>query len=172
MEPCRYTIHHWLRAAFTYFVNSVDKTGANFPQVTKRDDDVPESVWHHWNWVSDGDLMLNGAFFRASSEARTDNLKAPSFARSAPSVPSMTSSAGALSCKEGSHCWDQLLLHSMIFLSGCNSCIGSNKIKQAYQKVWMAAKIKTQKTFSENKSYSRIDEDLDIVGLIPTCIVI
>uniref|UniRef100_A0A0D9ZWU2 Pectate lyase n=1 Tax=Oryza glumipatula TaxID=40148 RepID=A0A0D9ZWU2_9ORYZ len=73
-------------------------------EVTKRDDDVPESVWHHWNWVSDGDLMLNGAFFRASGEARTDNLKAPSFARSAPSVPSMTSSAGALSCKEGSHC--------------------------------------------------------------------
>uniref|UniRef100_A0A0E0L0K5 Pectate lyase n=1 Tax=Oryza punctata TaxID=4537 RepID=A0A0E0L0K5_ORYPU len=74
-------------------------------EVTKRDGDVPESVWrHHWNWVSDGDLMLNGAFFRASGEAGTDNLKAPSFARSASSVPSMTSSAGALSCKEGSHC--------------------------------------------------------------------
>uniref|UniRef100_A0A0D9WEP9 Pectate lyase n=1 Tax=Leersia perrieri TaxID=77586 RepID=A0A0D9WEP9_9ORYZ len=72
-------------------------------EVTKRDGDAPESVWCKWNWISEGDLMLNGAFFKTSGKAGPD-LKAPSFARSASSVPSITSSAGALSCKEGSPC--------------------------------------------------------------------
>ncbi|KAF0927631.1 hypothetical protein E2562_035344 [Oryza meyeriana var. granulata] len=72
-------------------------------EVTKREGDVPERVWCHWNWISDGDLLLNGAIFRQSGRAGP-NVKAPSFARSASSVPSITASAGALSCNEGSPC--------------------------------------------------------------------
>lgn len=34
-------------------------------EVTKHED-APESEWRHWNWRSDGDLMLNGAYFRQS----------------------------------------------------------------------------------------------------------
>uniref|UniRef100_J3M5N9 Pectate lyase n=2 Tax=Oryza brachyantha TaxID=4533 RepID=J3M5N9_ORYBR len=72
-------------------------------EVTKREGDVPESVWRNWNWLSDGDLMLNGAFFTASGKPGPD-LKAPTFARPSSSVPSMTASAGALSCDEASPC--------------------------------------------------------------------
>ncbi|VAI44235.1 unnamed protein product [Triticum turgidum subsp. durum] len=35
-------------------------------EVTKRDGDPPKSEWQKWNWISDGDLMFNGAFFTAS----------------------------------------------------------------------------------------------------------
>ncbi|CAN6464358.1 unnamed protein product [Victoria cruziana] len=76
-------------------------------EVTKRED-TPESEWKHWNWVSEGDLMMNGAYFvpsgygagAATSYARADSLSA----RPASFVPYVTASAGTLNCRKGSRC--------------------------------------------------------------------
>ncbi|TVU18591.1 hypothetical protein EJB05_34698, partial [Eragrostis curvula] len=64
---------------------------------------APESEWSKWSWTSQGDMMLNGAFFRSSGSSRFA-IKTPSFAKSVSFVPSMTASAGALSCKNRSRC--------------------------------------------------------------------
>ncbi|XP_047043279.1 pectate lyase-like [Lolium rigidum] len=72
-------------------------------EVTKRDGDPPNSEWRNWSWISDGDLMLNGAFFRASGRPGPA-VKAPSFVKSASFVAPMTASAGALSCNKGCLC--------------------------------------------------------------------
>ncbi|CAN8277471.1 unnamed protein product [Cochlearia groenlandica] len=76
-------------------------------EVTKHED-APESEWNNWNWRSEGDLMLNGAFFRLSGAGPT---KSSSYSRASslsarPSshVGEMTIASGALSCKKGSHC--------------------------------------------------------------------
>ncbi|RLN28049.1 pectate lyase-like [Panicum miliaceum] len=71
-------------------------------EVTKRDG-APESEWSTWTWISEGDMMLNGACFRSSGSPKPD-VNTPSFAKSVSSVSSMTASAGVLSCKEGSLC--------------------------------------------------------------------
>ncbi|KAL0721307.1 hypothetical protein Bca4012_035906 [Brassica carinata] len=76
-------------------------------EVTKHED-APESEWSHWNWRSEGDLMLNGAFFtlsgagptKSSSYSRASSLAA----RPSSNVGEITLSSGALSCKRGSHC--------------------------------------------------------------------
>ena len=75
-------------------------------EVTKHED-APESEWRHWNWRSDGDLMLNGAYFRqsgagasSSSYARASNLSA----RPSSLVGSITITAGALNCRRGNRC--------------------------------------------------------------------
>ncbi|KAJ8546391.1 hypothetical protein K7X08_018974 [Anisodus acutangulus] len=50
-------------------------------EVTKHED-APESQWRSWNWRSEGDLMLNGAYFRqtgagaSSTYARASSLSA------------------------------------------------------------------------------------------------
>ncbi|XP_049409960.1 probable pectate lyase 18 [Solanum stenotomum] len=66
----------------------------------------PESEWKNWNWRSDGDLMLNGAFFVKSGAGASSNYaKASSLsAKSSSLISSLVSGAGALSCREGSHC--------------------------------------------------------------------
>ncbi|KAH0659392.1 hypothetical protein KY289_028140 [Solanum tuberosum] len=66
----------------------------------------PESEWKNWNWRSDGDLMLNGAFFLKSGAGASSNYaKASSLsAKSSSLISSLVSGAGALSCREGSHC--------------------------------------------------------------------
>ncbi|TVU18590.1 hypothetical protein EJB05_34697, partial [Eragrostis curvula] len=71
-------------------------------EVTKREE-AAESEWSKWNWISEDDMMLNGAFFRSSGSSRPE-IKAPSFAKPVSSVPSMTGSAGALSCNKRSLC--------------------------------------------------------------------
>ncbi|KAK8607289.1 hypothetical protein V6N13_053031 [Hibiscus sabdariffa] len=74
-------------------------------EVTKHED-APESEWRSWNWRSEGDLMLNGAFFRqtgagaSSTYARASSLSA----RPSSLVGSLTATAGALNCRIGSHC--------------------------------------------------------------------
>lgn len=76
-----------------------------FTQVTKHED-APESEWRHWNWRSEGDLMLNGAYFRqsgagaSSSYARAYSLSA----RPSSLVGSMTLTSGVLNCRKGSRC--------------------------------------------------------------------
>ena len=74
-------------------------------QVTKRVD-TDTSRWSHWNWRSEGDLMLNGAYFTpsgvgaAASYARASSLGA----KSSSMVGTITSGAGVLNCRRGYQC--------------------------------------------------------------------
>nr|GMC99466.1 probable pectate lyase 5 [Ipomoea batatas] len=75
-------------------------------EVTKHED-AAESEWKSWNWRSEGDLMLNGAYFRQSGAGASGSTYARASSLSArPSslVGSITTAAGALNCKKGSHC--------------------------------------------------------------------
>ncbi|XP_044492872.1 probable pectate lyase 8 isoform X1 [Mangifera indica] len=74
-------------------------------EVTKRVD-TSDGVWKSWNWRSEGDLLLNGAYFissgagSAASYARASSLGA----KSSSLVGALTSSAGAMSCRVGRQC--------------------------------------------------------------------
>ncbi|KAH7517503.1 hypothetical protein FEM48_Zijuj09G0071800 [Ziziphus jujuba var. spinosa] len=76
-----------------------------FHVVTKRVE-TSDGVWKHWNWRSEGDLLLNGAYFTpsgagaAASYARASSLGA----KSSSMVGSITSGAGVLSCRRGRQC--------------------------------------------------------------------
>ncbi|KAL5998299.1 hypothetical protein ACLOJK_009239 [Asimina triloba] len=74
-------------------------------EVTKHED-APESDWKNWNWRSEGDLLLNGAFFTPSGTgAKSSYAKASSLgARPSSLVGTITTSSGALNCKKGSRC--------------------------------------------------------------------
>ncbi|KAK4773822.1 hypothetical protein SAY87_028841 [Trapa incisa] len=74
-------------------------------EVTKHED-APESRWKNWNWRSEGDLLLNGAFFTTSgAKSSSSYAKASSLgARSSSLVSSLTGSAGALTCRKGKQC--------------------------------------------------------------------
>ncbi|KAG0485839.1 hypothetical protein HPP92_009918 [Vanilla planifolia] len=74
-------------------------------EVTKRED-TPMNEWKNWNWRSEGDMFLNGAFFTASGAgASSSYAKASSLgARPSSLVGTITGSAGALSCKKGRSC--------------------------------------------------------------------
>lgn len=65
-----------------------------------------EREWKKWNWRSEGDLMLNGAFFTPSGAGATARYdRASSMAARPPLlVPSLTAGAGALRCKNGHLC--------------------------------------------------------------------
>ncbi|CDP16631.1 unnamed protein product [Coffea canephora] len=80
----------------------------NFRKEVTKHEDAPESEWQHWNWRSEGDLMLNGAYFRESGAAgasSTNYARASSLsARPSSLVGSMTVAAGALTCRGGSRC--------------------------------------------------------------------
>ncbi|XP_057782319.1 probable pectate lyase 8 [Salvia miltiorrhiza] len=75
-------------------------------EVTKRVTNLGDRRWRHWNWRSEGDLMLNGAYFRpsgrgaAASYARASSLAA----KSSSLVATLTSTAGALRCRRGMAC--------------------------------------------------------------------
>ncbi|KAL9267771.1 putative pectate lyase 5 [Drosera capensis] len=71
-------------------------------QVTKRERSK-ENAWRKWNWRSDGDLLLNGAFFvQSGDKAETIYSRASSFsARPASEVALLTKTAGALNCTLG-----------------------------------------------------------------------
>jgi len=74
-------------------------------QVTKREY-TGESKWKHWNWRSEGDLFLNGAFFtRSGAGAGANYARASSLsAKSSSLVGTMTSYSGALNCRAGRRC--------------------------------------------------------------------
>ncbi|XP_059300017.1 probable pectate lyase 18 [Lycium ferocissimum] len=74
-------------------------------EVTKHED-APESEWKNWNWRTDGDLMLNGAFFVKSGAGASSNYAKASSLSAKPSslISSIVSGAGALSCRKGSRC--------------------------------------------------------------------
>ncbi|KAK6143986.1 hypothetical protein DH2020_020806 [Rehmannia glutinosa] len=75
-------------------------------EVTHRVVNPGDPIWRHWNWRSEGDLMLNGAYFTRSgrgagaSYARASSLAA----KSSSLVGSLTSGAGALRCRRGMQC--------------------------------------------------------------------
>lgn len=74
-------------------------------QVTKHED-APESKWKNWNWRSEGDLMLNGAFFTPSGAGASSSYARASSLGARPSsiVSALTTNAGALICRKGSRC--------------------------------------------------------------------
>ncbi|THU56656.1 hypothetical protein C4D60_Mb11t19530 [Musa balbisiana] len=74
-------------------------------EVTKRVD-TDSNKWKSWNWRSEGDLLLNGAYFTPSGAgASASYAKASSLgAKSSSMVGSITSDAGALGCRKRSQC--------------------------------------------------------------------
>ncbi|KAJ6970330.1 pectate lyase-like [Populus alba x Populus x berolinensis] len=73
-------------------------------EVTKRDYAV-ESVWKSWNWRSEGDLLLNGAFFVQSGNAiKTMNKPGVINAKPGGHVSMLTRFSGALDCVRGRPC--------------------------------------------------------------------
>jgi pectate lyase len=74
-------------------------------EVTKHEDGS-ESEYNNWNWRSEGDLFLNGAFFRQTgAEASSIYARASSLsARPASLVGSITTTSGVLNCKKGNLC--------------------------------------------------------------------
>lgn len=77
-------------------------------QITKHFDSS-KGEWQNWNWRSEGDLMLNGAFFTPSGAGATSSstyAKASSMSARPPMlVASMTAGAGVLRCKKGYQCY-------------------------------------------------------------------
>ncbi|XP_057417419.1 probable pectate lyase P59 [Lotus japonicus] len=71
-------------------------------EVTKRDY-APESVWKSWNWRSEGDLMMNGAFF-VESGSKVANIKTDIVAKPGTFAASLTRFAGALKCVVNKPC--------------------------------------------------------------------
>ncbi|KAJ6323580.1 hypothetical protein OIU76_010977 [Salix suchowensis] len=74
-------------------------------EVTKHEV-APQSQWKNWNWRSQGDLLLNGAFFTASGAGASSSYAKASSLSARPSslVSSITAGAGSLVCKKGSRC--------------------------------------------------------------------
>ncbi|KAJ8649921.1 hypothetical protein MRB53_002944 [Persea americana] len=76
-------------------------------ETTKRED-FDKNVWKHWTWRSEGDLLMNGAFFVESGppdpKAKIADQKSLIKAFSATAVGRLTRSAGALPCKVNRPC--------------------------------------------------------------------
>ncbi|KAJ0796622.1 putative pectate lyase [Helianthus annuus] len=76
----------------------------NAKEVTKRV--ITTGKWKQWNWRSEGDLMLNGAYFiPTGAGAGASYAKASSLSAQPSSVvATLTSGAGALPCRRGRQC--------------------------------------------------------------------
>ncbi|PRQ41745.1 putative pectate lyase [Rosa chinensis] len=77
-------------------------------EVTKRTSG-DKLEWKNWNWISQGDLFLNGAYFVPSGATGANSeayAKASSYAKAKKSslVVAITSSAGALTCRKDHMC--------------------------------------------------------------------
>ncbi|CAN1312822.1 Probable pectate lyase 5, partial [Linum perenne] len=74
-------------------------------EVTKHEI-APESEWKKWNWRSQGDLFLNGAFFTKTGAGASSSYARASSLGAKPSsvVASITAGAGTLPCKRGRRC--------------------------------------------------------------------
>ncbi|KAL0381775.1 UNVERIFIED_CONTAM: putative pectate lyase P18 [Sesamum angustifolium] len=102
-SPTIYSQGNRFLAPITETGNNID-TAINF-QVTKHED-APESEWRHWNWRSEGDLMMNGAYFLQSGAGAWSTYARASSLSARPSslVGSITTAAGALNCRRGTRC--------------------------------------------------------------------
>uniref|UniRef100_A0A6N2KCY5 Pectate lyase n=1 Tax=Salix viminalis TaxID=40686 RepID=A0A6N2KCY5_SALVM len=95
---------HWEMYAIGGSANpTINSQGNRF--VTKHED-APESEWKHWNWRSEGDLLVNGAFFTASGAGASSSYARASSLGARPSslVGTITTAAGALGCRKGVRC--------------------------------------------------------------------
>ncbi|XP_017698232.2 probable pectate lyase 8 [Phoenix dactylifera] len=74
-------------------------------EVTKRLD-APSGVWKSWNWRSEGDMLLNGAYFIPSGAGASMSYSRASSLGAKPSsmVGTITSEAGPLSCRKAAQC--------------------------------------------------------------------
>eukprot|EP00253_Pinus_taeda_P006000 PITA_06000 len=83
-------------------------------EVTRRETiDLSNNAWKSWNWISEDDLMMNGAFFTQSG-SRDSSAYATAYSltpRSSALVPALTRNAGVLSCRNGSPCQRRLGRH-------------------------------------------------------------
>ena len=63
-------------------------------------------VWKDWNWRSEGDLLLNGAYFTPSGAGAAANYARASSlgAKSSSMVGTITSDSGVLNCRRGQPC--------------------------------------------------------------------
>lgn len=68
--------------------------------------DTPQSEWLSWDWRSEGDLFVNGAYFTQSGADASSNYEKAASIGPKPSslVGIMTANAGALTCARGSAC--------------------------------------------------------------------
>ncbi|CAN1295425.1 Probable pectate lyase 5 [Linum perenne] len=122
MPRCRHGYFHVVNNDYTHWIMyaiggsaspTINSQGNRFlapndrfnKEVTKREESG-ESEWKKWNWRSEGDLLLNGAFFtRSGAGASSSYAKASSLgARPSSLVASLTNSAGSLVCRKGSSC--------------------------------------------------------------------
>ncbi|PKI33596.1 hypothetical protein CRG98_046007 [Punica granatum] len=69
-------------------------------------DYAPESVWKSWNWRSEGDLLLNGAFFVQSGSPFTTRMNKKDVIKAKPGtfVTRLTRFAGSLDCVPNKPC--------------------------------------------------------------------
>ncbi|XP_010933171.1 probable pectate lyase 8 isoform X1 [Elaeis guineensis] len=74
-------------------------------EVTKRVN-TEGRVWKNWNWRSEGDLLLNGAYFTPSGAGASASYSRASSlgAKSSSMVATITSDAGALQCRKHAQC--------------------------------------------------------------------
>ncbi|KAM7267428.1 hypothetical protein ACFE04_009594 [Oxalis oulophora] len=76
-------------------------------EITKREYAMEEE-WKHWVWKSEGDLMMNGAYFVESGDQnmKTDSFSKLQLIKSKPGthVTRLTRYAGALRCREDDEC--------------------------------------------------------------------
>ena len=74
--------------------------------MTQRED-TTESEWKNWNWRSEGNIYLNGAFFTPSGKESSSSYARASSLSARPSsfVGSITKSAGVLKINKNSHCY-------------------------------------------------------------------
>ncbi|TMW90279.1 hypothetical protein EJD97_015972 [Solanum chilense] len=77
----------------------------NAKEVTKREYS-PESVWKNWVWRSQGDLMMNGAFFVESGDPNHKFTTGPDMIhpRAGSDAGRLTRFSGSLNCIEGKPC--------------------------------------------------------------------
>ncbi|KAL0435506.1 UNVERIFIED_CONTAM: putative pectate lyase 8 [Sesamum radiatum] len=75
-------------------------------QITKRIVNPDDHKWKAWNWRSEGDLLLNGAYFTPSGRGAAANYARASSlaAKSSSLVATLTAEAGVLHCRKGVQC--------------------------------------------------------------------
>ncbi|KAG0484643.1 hypothetical protein HPP92_008533 [Vanilla planifolia] len=77
----------------------------NAKQITKRDY-ATQAEWSKWTWQSDGDLMMNGAFFVQSGEPFFNQYTNQQLIKAKPGtfVTRLTRYSGSLNCMAGIPC--------------------------------------------------------------------
>ncbi|CAL5198352.1 unnamed protein product [Lathyrus oleraceus] len=75
----------------------------NAKEVTKRDYS-PESVWKNWNWISENDLMMNGAFFIQSGKKVATMGKDGILPKPGSFAAELTKYSGSIKCEVNKPC--------------------------------------------------------------------